>query len=94
MAQKKRRQRRWRRECKTSIHPIHPIHPSPEVWTVESHFPNSFCLNLNKIIEYWILLQLFYLGSKFIFSKSKNIVKGYSSEYLAIFHLLKWIFQN
>jgi hypothetical protein len=31
--------------------------------------------------------------SNIIFSKSKNIVKD-NSEYLGIFHLLKWIFQN
>jgi len=31
--------------------------------------------------------------SKIIFSKSKNIVKD-NSEYLEIFHLLKWKFQN
>jgi hypothetical protein len=31
--------------------------------------------------------------SFFISSKSKNIVKG-NSEYLGMFHLLKWKFQN
>jgi hypothetical protein len=31
--------------------------------------------------------------SKNKISKSKNIVKD-NSEYLGIFHLLKWIFQN
>jgi hypothetical protein len=31
--------------------------------------------------------------SKIISFKSKNIVKD-NSEYLGIFHLLKWIFQN
>jgi hypothetical protein len=31
--------------------------------------------------------------SKIIFSKSKNIVKD-NSEYLGIFHLLKWVFFN
>jgi hypothetical protein len=31
--------------------------------------------------------------SKIISSKSKNIVKD-NSEYLGIFHSLKWIFQN
>jgi hypothetical protein len=31
--------------------------------------------------------------SKTIFSKSKNIVKD-NSEFLRMFHLLKWIFQS
>jgi hypothetical protein len=40
-----------------------------------------------------ILLSEFLKFSEIISSKSKNIVKD-NNEYLQIFHLLKWIFQN
>ncbi len=55
---------------------------------VRSKYPST--LATSTLI---ILLSEFLKFSEIISSKSKNIVKD-NNEYLGIFHLLNWIFQN
>ncbi len=52
-------------------------------------YPRSTLANSTLIILFFEIFKIF----KIISSNSKNIVKD-NSEYLGIFHLLKWMFQK
>jgi hypothetical protein len=67
----------------------------PTIWVPNQHWlfllgtNHSTLINSTLIILFSEMLKF----SKIIRSKSKDIVKE-NNEYLGIFHLLKWIFQN